>query len=78
MGNQTIGKARVKYVHCALTGRVITSRTVALTNPFCGQWIFNAVADSLECDVDDLTTLETDEGEFIELNGERVAYVSVG
>lgn len=68
--------SKVKYVHDLLTGRVITSRTVG-TSPWNGQWIFEAVAVWNECDVDDLATVETDDGEFIALKGKPVAEVRV-
>lgn len=68
---------RTKYVHDAMTGRVITSRTVGLGDPFSGQWIVEAIASAFECEADDVSCVETDDGEFFVINGERVAYVDV-
>jgi hypothetical protein len=69
---------RTKYVHDALTHRVITSRAVALTNPFSGDWITEAIASAFEVKPEAVECVETDDGEFFTINGERVAYVSVG
>lgn len=51
----------VKYVHDALTGKVIASRTVALSNPFNGDWIISAVAVWHECDESELACNDDDE-----------------
>lgn len=68
-------RRRTKYVHCALTHRVITSREVALTNPWDGTWIHEAVASWIgHCTADELTE---DEDGFIVRGKEPVAYVEV-
>lgn len=64
----------VKYVH-RMDGSVITSRKVALGNPWDGSWITNAIATDLECDPDDVECVETDDGEFFVVKGERVGFV---
>lgn len=50
-----------KYVHDAMTGRVIASRTVALNNPFNGDWIMQAVAVWHECGAEELSCNDDDE-----------------
>ena len=68
---------RTKYLH-DMTGRVITSRTVALCDPYSGDWITEAIVSKFECSPDDVGTVETDEGERITARGEVIGYISVG
>ena len=73
-----VAHQRTKYVHDALTHRVIASRTVAQTNPFSGDWITEAIASAFEVRPDDVECVETADGDFFVIDGERVAYVDVG
>lgn len=66
---------RTKYIMDALTHRVITSRTVALTDPFNGDWITEAIASAFEVSPDDVECVESEDGEFYVIAGERVAFV---
>lgn len=67
-----------KYLHDALTGHVITSRTVALCNPYSGDWITQAIVSKFECSPDEVDCIETNDGERITARGEVVGYISVG
>lgn len=67
-----------KYVHDLQTGRVITSRPLGSYDSMNQwAWISNAVADWHDCDVADVDCIETDEGEFITVKGERAAIIEV-
>lgn len=73
----SVKEPRVKYVHEYLSGRVITSRKVSDTDPYSGEWIVDAIACSFDVRSDAVECVETDEGEFYTIDGERVAYVEV-
>lgn len=72
----TPGQPLVKYIH-RMDGSVITSRTVALTNPWSAEWIGEAFAGEYNCRADDVSCVEADDGEFFVIDGERVGYVEV-
>lgn len=63
------------YLHDALTGAVLGS---------CGysdhgamwDWIAGTVAGQFECRADDVSSVETDDGDRITAKGEVVAYTS--
>lgn len=69
---------KVKYIQCVLTGHVITSRTVGLTNPFDGSWITEAVASHFNVSPDEIESIETEEySDGLAIKGELVAFVEV-
>lgn len=65
----------VKYLHDYLTGRVIGRKTVALCDPYSGEWITDAMVEEFQCRRDDVGCVETETGEFMTVRGEIVAYV---
>jgi hypothetical protein len=66
----------IKYIHCALTGRVIDSRR--LDEEANWNWISQAVASWCDCPADEVRCVETDDGEDLTVDGEVVATLSLG
>lgn len=67
----TYHRCRIK----ALDGRRIAS--ASFTDPSnAWPWVQDTVAAEFDCEPDDVTCLETADGEFVAVRGERVAVVS--
>ena len=76
-----IAGARRLYLHDALTGRVIASRRTADWHPTENRisWICSRLEDETGERFENLGTREDDDGrEWIEADGQIVAWVSVG
>ncbi len=65
-----------KYIHDALTGRVIDSRPISFDANW--NWISQAVASWFDCSAEDVRCVETDEGDACVVDGEVVATLSLG